>query len=58
MLSLYLENAYGMSGLTSACSHQITWRFQMTSESRGVLEKVNSQIREGEFGNTAYSLVL
>ena len=54
MLTLYFENAYGMSGLTSACSHQITWRFQMTSEiqmtseSRDVLEKVlvNSQIRE------------
>ena len=54
MLTLYFENAYVMSGLTSACSHQITWRFQMTSEiqitseSRDVLEKglLNSQIRE------------
>ena len=36
----------------------MTSEVQMTSESRGVLEKVNSQIREGEFGNTAYSLVL
>ena len=54
MLTLYLENAYGMSGLTSASWHRITRRFQMTSEiqmtseNRDVLGKVlvNSQIRE------------
>ena len=26
MLTLYLENAYGMSGLTLVCSYQITWQ--------------------------------